>query len=224
MLHAALGSTIRFVSGSGELGKRHRCAGVVARGARHGAKGRDDQFPDHFLETLSLRGGAGLEIQSTRVGVALRSLCRSRVWSAAESEVVDYIRHHARTGIFSAAMPPSAAAAVIAAIDIIEAEPERRKQLWESTRYMKKELDGMGFETGESDSPVIPIVVGEDITSFAMSMRLLEEGVFVNPVISPAVPPGQAMIRTSYMATHERDHLDRALEGLSKVGREFDII
>ena len=88
LLHAALGSTIRFVSGSGELGKRHRCAGVVARGARDGAEGRDDQFPDHFLETLSLRGGAGLEIQSTRVGVALRSLCRSRVWSAAESKVV----------------------------------------------------------------------------------------------------------------------------------------
>ena len=113
---------------------------------------------------------------------------------------------------------------MIAAIDIIEAEPDRRKQLWESTRYMKSELDRLGFETGESDSPVIPIVVGEDITSFSMSMRLLEEGVFVNPVISPAVPPGQAMIRTSYMATHERDHLDRALEGLAKVGREFDII
>lgn len=171
--------------------------------------------PEHF----------GLEHEVDLVmGTFSKSLATVGGFIAAESEVVDYIRHHARTGIFSAAMPPSAAAAVIAAIDIIEAEPERRKQLWESTRYMKKELDGMGFETGESDSPVIPIVVGEDITSFAMSMRLLEEGVFVNPVISPAVPPGQAMIRTSYMATHERDHLDRALEGLSKVGREFDII
>ena len=171
--------------------------------------------PEHF----------GLEHEvDLGMGTFSKSLATGGGFIAAESEVVDYIRHHARTGIFSAAMPPSAAAAVIAAIDIIEAEPERRKQLWESTRYMKKELDGMGFETGESDSPVIPIVVGEDITSFAMSMRLLEEGVFVNPVISPAVPPGQAMIRTSYMATHERDHLDRALEGLSKVGREFDII
>ena len=171
--------------------------------------------PEHF----------GLEHEVDLItGTFSKSLATVGGFIAAESEVVDYLRHHARTGIFSAAMPPSAAAAVIAAIDIIEAEPERRKQLWESTRYMKKELDGLGFETGESDSPVIPIVVGEDITSFSMSMRLLEEGVFVNPVISPAVPPGQAMIRTSYMATHERDHLDRALEGLAKVGREFDII
>ncbi|MFL2935284.1 MAG: aminotransferase class I/II-fold pyridoxal phosphate-dependent enzyme [Myxococcota bacterium] len=171
--------------------------------------------PEHF----------GLEHEVDLItGTFSKSLATVGGFIAAEIEVVDYLRHHARTGIFSAAMPPSAAAAVIAAIDIIEAEPERRKQLWESTRYMKKELDGLGFETGESDSPVIPIVVGEDITSFSMSMRLLEEGVFVNPVISPAVPPGQAMIRTSYMATHERDHLDRALEGLAKVGREFDII
>ena len=158
------------------------------------------------------------------MGTFSKSLATVGGFIAADASVVDYIRHHARTGIFSAAMPPASAAAVIAAIDIIEAEPDRRKQLWESTRYMKSELDRLGFETGESDSPVIPIVVGEDITSFAMSMRLLEEGVFVNPVISPAVPPGQAMIRTSYMATHERDHLDRALDSLAKVGREFDII
>ena len=171
--------------------------------------------PEHF----------GLEHEVDLVmGTVSKSLATVGGFIAADASVVDYIRHHARTGIFSAAMPPASAAAVIAAIDIIEAEPDRRKQLWESTRYMKSELDRLGFETGESDSPVIPIVVGEDITSFAMSMRLLEEGVFVNPVISPAVPPGQAMIRTSYMATHERDHLDRALDSLAKVGREFDII
>ena len=158
------------------------------------------------------------------MGTFSKSLATVGGFIAAESDVIDYVRHHARAGIFSAAMPPAAAAAAIAAIEIIENEPERRKQLWESTHYMKKELDRLGFETGPSDSPVIPIVVGEDITSFAVSMRLLEEGVFVNPVISPAVPPGQAMIRTSYMATHERDHLDRALEGLAKVGREFDLI
>ena len=171
--------------------------------------------PEHF----------GLEHEVDLVmGTFSKSLATVGGFIAADASVVDYIRHHARTGIFSAAMPPASAAAVIAAIDIIEAEPDRRKQLWESTRYMKSELDRLGFETGESDSPVIPIVVGEDITSFAMSMRLLEEGVFVNPVISPAVPPGQTMIRTSYMATHERDHLDRALDSLAKVGREFDII
>ena len=171
--------------------------------------------PEHF----------GLENEVDLImGTFSKSLASVGGFITSSREVVDYIRHHARTGIFSAAMPPAAAAAAIAAIDIIEAEPQRRKQLWESTRYMKQELDRLGFDTGHSASPIVPIGVGEDITSYAMSNRLLEEGVFVNPVVSPAVPPGQAMIRTSYMATHERDHLDRALEAIAKVGREFDII
>ena len=89
---------------------------------------------------------------------------------------------------------------------------------------MKNELTSLGFDTGHSESPVIPILVGEDMTSYTMTTRLGEEGVFVNPVVSPAVPPGRAMIRTSYMATHAREHLDRALEALAKVGREFGII
>ena len=158
------------------------------------------------------------------MGTFSKSLATVGGFITSSRDVVDYLRHRARTGIFSAAMPPATAAAAIAAIDIVQAEPERRKQLWEATHYMKQELDSLGFDTGASASPVIPIAVGEDMTSYAMSTRLLEEGVFVNPVVSPAVPPGQAMIRTSYMATHERDHLDRALESIAKVGREFDII
>ena len=110
------------------------------------------------------------------------------------------------------------------AIEIIEAEPDRRKQLWETTCYMKRELEGLGFDTGASESPVIPIAVGDDITTFTMAKRLQEEGVFVNPIVTPAVPPGQAMIRTSYMATHKREHLDEALAALAKVGRELDVI
>ncbi|MFP6639838.1 MAG: aminotransferase class I/II-fold pyridoxal phosphate-dependent enzyme, partial [Myxococcota bacterium] len=158
------------------------------------------------------------------MGTFSKSLATVGGFITSSRDVVDYIRHHARTGIFSAAMPPAAAAAARAAIDIVQAEPDRRKQLWEATHYMKQELDLLGFDTGASASPVIPIAVGDDITSYTMSNRLLEEGVFVNPVVSPAVPPGQAMIRTSYMATHERDHLDRALESIAKVGRELDII
>jgi 8-amino-7-oxononanoate synthase len=121
-------------------------------------------------------------------------------------------------------MPPGTAAAAIKALEIIEAEPDRRKQLWESTHYMKRELEGLGFDTGHSESPVIPIAVGEDITVFSMAKRLQEEGVFVNPIVTPAVPPGQGMIRTSYMATHRREHLDRALTAIAKVGREHDVI
>ena len=89
---------------------------------------------------------------------------------------------------------------------------------------MHREFDTLGFDTGDSESPVIPLVVGEDLTAFRMTVRLQEEGVFVNPVVSPAVPPGRAMIRTSYMATHTRDHLDRALEAVARVGKELGVI
>jgi 7-keto-8-aminopelargonate synthetase-like enzyme len=121
-------------------------------------------------------------------------------------------------------MPPAAVAAAIKALEIVETEPDRRKQLWETTHYMKQKLDELGFDTGASESPVIPLAVGDDITSFTMSKRLLEEGVFANPIVTPAVPPGQAMIRTSYMATHQREHLDQALAALAKVGRELNVI
>jgi 7-keto-8-aminopelargonate synthetase-like enzyme len=110
------------------------------------------------------------------------------------------------------------------ALEIVEREPERRKKLWENTEYMMKELSGLGFDTGSSGSPVIPLVVGEDMTSYTMATRLGEEGVFVNPVVSPAVPPGNAMIRTSYMATHTHEHLDHALEIFAKVGKELQVI
>ena len=110
------------------------------------------------------------------------------------------------------------------ALEIVEREPERRKLLWENTDYMKRTLDDMGFDTGDSESPVIPVVVGDDMAAWQMTRRLEEEGVFVNPVVSPAVPEGRAMIRTSYMATHTREHLDRALEALSSVGREMGLI
>ena len=113
---------------------------------------------------------------------------------------------------------------MIRALDIVEREPERRKQLWENTDFMKQQLQDFGFDTGNSESPVIPILVGDDVTTFTMTMRLQEEGVFANPVITPAVPPGQAMIRTSYMATHKREHLLQALAALKKVGRELDLI
>ena len=167
----------------------------------------------------------GLEHEVDLVmGTFSKSLATVGGFIAGDEPVVDYIRHHARSGIFSAAMPPAAAAAAAKAIDIIESEPDRRKQLWESTHYMKKELELLGFDTGSSESPVIPLAVGDDMTTFAMSKRLQEEGVFVNPIVSPAVPPGQAMIRTSYMATHKREHLDEALGALAKVGRELDVI
>ena len=144
--------------------------------------------------------------------------------STDDFEVMDYIKHTARSQMFTAAIPPSAAAAVEAAIDIVETEPERRQQLWDNTNYMKRELEGLGFHTCGSQSPVIPLLVGDDISTYAMANRRHEEGVFVNAVVTPAVPPGHGVIRTSYMATHTREHLDQALGVIAKVGRELSII
>lgn len=139
-------------------------------------------------------------------------------------DVMDYIKHTARSQMFTAAIPPSAAAAVEAAVDILEAEPERRQQLWDNTNYMKRELEGLGFHTCGSQSPVIPLLTGDDIATYTMANRLHDEGIFVNPVVTPAVPPGHGVIRTSYMATHKREHLDQALGVIAKVGRELAII
>jgi 8-amino-7-oxononanoate synthase len=167
----------------------------------------------------------GLEHEIDLVmGTFSKSLATIGGFVAGSDTVIEYIKHHARSEIFSAAPPPGSCAAALKAVEIIEREPERRKQLWENTEYMKRELDGLGFDTGVSASPVIPMVVGDDLTAFTMATRLQDEGVFANPIITPAVPPGQAMIRTSYMATHRRTHLDKALEALEKVGKELRIV
>jgi 8-amino-7-oxononanoate synthase len=178
-----------------------------------GASGRGT--PEHF----------GLESEvDLLMGTFSKSLATVGGFVAGAADVIDYIKHHARAEIFSAAPPPASVAAADCALAIVEREPERRKLLWEHTAYMKRELRALGFDTGDSESPVIPIVVGEDLTAFQMVSRLHDEGVFVNCVISPAVPVGRAMIRTSYMATHTRAHLDRALEALAKVGREHGLL
>ena len=158
------------------------------------------------------------------MGTFSKSLATVGGFVAADRPIIEWVKHHARSLMFSAAPPPASVASAIKAIEIIEREPERRQQLWDNTRYMKREFTTLGFDTGNSASPVIPLVVGDDITAFRMTMRLQEEGVFANPVVSPAVPPGRAMIRTSYMATHTREHLDRALEAFAKVGRELEVI
>ena len=167
----------------------------------------------------------GLENEADLVmGTFSKSLAAVGGFVVGDSRVIDYIKHNARSLMFSAAPPPASVASVIKAIEIIEREPERRQRLWGHTEYMKNEFSTMGYDTGDSASPVIPLVVGEDMTAFKMTFRLQEEGVFANPVVSPAVPEGRALMRTSYMATHTREHLDSALEAFRKVGREMGII
>jgi len=167
----------------------------------------------------------GVEDETDLVmGTFSKSLAAVGGFVAGEKKVIDYIKHNARAVMFSAAPAPASVATVIKALEIIEREPERRRDLWDNTDYMQREFTGMGYDTGNSASPVIPLLVGEDMNAFKMTFRLQEEGIFANPVVSPGVPPGRAMIRTSYMATHTRDHLDRALEIFRKVGRELGVI
>lgn len=143
---------------------------------------------------------------------------------AAEKEVINYIKHRARSLIFSASIPPANAASVLAALDIIEAEPERREHLWKNAHRMQREFRDLGFNIGNTATPIVPIVVGDDLDAFAFWKALFDNGVFTNPVISPAVPPGQAMIRTSYTATHTDEQLDRVVEVVARIGRERGLI
>lgn len=167
----------------------------------------------------------GLEDKTDLVmGTFSKSLAAVGGFVVGEPEVINYIKHRARALIFTAAPPPASVAAVLAALDIIENEPERREHLWENTRFMMTGLRAIGFDCGESSTPVIPVVVGDDHAAFVMAKRLQEEGVFVNAVVSPASPPGRALIRTSYMATHRREHLTRALEAFHRVGRELGLV
>jgi len=202
--------------------------GIAERKRRSGARLMVDDAHGLGVLGASGRGTAehfGLEGEvDLLMGTFSKSLATVGGFVAGDAAVIDYIKHNARAEIFSAAPPPASVAAAMKALEIVEREPERRKILWEHTAYMKRELQALGFDTGDSDSPVIPIVVGQDLTAFKMVSRLHEEGVFVNCVISPAVPVGRAMIRTSYMATHTRAHLDRALDAIARVARELGVL
>ncbi len=158
------------------------------------------------------------------MGTFSKSFASQGGFIAGNKTVIEYIKHFARALIFSASITPTSAAAVLAALDIIKSEPERREHLWANTRRMHKEYRSLGFDIGHSATPIIPIMIGEDIDCFKFWKALFDNGVFANPAVSPAVPPGHAMIRTSYTATHTDEHLDRILEITAKVGRETGLI
>lgn len=143
---------------------------------------------------------------------------------AGEESVIHYLKHNCRTLIFSASMPPPAVAAALAALDIIENEPERRVRLTDIYTRMKKEFDALGFDTGDSATAIIPIKIGENEATFRFWRALLDNGVYANTIITPAVSPGESLIRTSYMATHTDEELDQVLEVFEKVGKEFGLI
>jgi len=158
------------------------------------------------------------------MGTFSKSLASLGGFIAADAATIDYLKHHSRPLIFSASMSPANAAAVLAAVEIMVGEPERIQQLWRNTERMKSGLISLGFDLGDSETPILPVYCRNLMAAFKLCKRLQEEGVFVNPVVSPAVAPGQELIRISLMATHTNKQIDFALETLAKVGNELGLI
>jgi 8-amino-7-oxononanoate synthase len=158
------------------------------------------------------------------MGTFSKSLASLGGFIASDAATIDYLKHNSRALIFSASMSPANAAAVLAALDIMQSEPERIQRLWHNTRRMKAGLLALGFDLGATETPILPVYCRELLTAFQMTRRLEEEGVFVNPVVSPAVAPGQELIRISLMATNTDSQIDFALEKLGEIGKELGLI
>ncbi|MBI4654441.1 MAG: pyridoxal phosphate-dependent aminotransferase family protein [Nitrospirae bacterium] len=158
------------------------------------------------------------------MGTYSKSLASIGGFISGSDDVIHYIKHFARSFIFSASPPPASISAVSTAIDIIEQEPERLDRLWRNTRKMFNGFKSLGFDTGQSETPIIPIIVGEDMKAFTMARMLHNRGIFANVAVNPAVPNGKALIRTSYMATHTDEQLDKVLMEFKEVGKILGII
>ncbi len=143
---------------------------------------------------------------------------------AGDEEVIHYIKHFARSLIFSASIPPANAAAALTALKIMRDEPERIQRLTEIAEFMRNSYRSMGFNTLNSTTPVIPILIGDTMNTVLSWKQLFQDGVFVNPVLNPAVPAGQELLRTSFMATHTDVQLQKVLEIFEKVGKQFGLI
>lgn len=143
---------------------------------------------------------------------------------AGEKKVISYIKHFARSMIFSASITPASVATVLATLAIIQNEPERREKLWSITKKMRTGFQAMGYNTGPTETPIIPLIIGTDELAFMLWRLVRDEGLFTNPVVYPAVPKGQALIRTSYSATHSDEQLERVLKTFEKCGKQLGII
>ncbi|MFZ1457438.1 MAG: aminotransferase class I/II-fold pyridoxal phosphate-dependent enzyme, partial [Saprospiraceae bacterium] len=157
------------------------------------------------------------------MGTFSKSLASIGGFIAADLDTINYLKHNARSLIFSASIAPANAASVIAAVDLIQQEPERLQQLWDNTHYAKKALNDAGFDTGHSTTPIIPILIRDDFKTFQLTKMALDNGVFVNPVVSPAVPSTSSLIRYSLMATHTKDQIDRSIEVLYSLSKQIGV-
>lgn len=157
------------------------------------------------------------------MGTFSKSLASIGGFIAADSDTINFLKHHARSLIFSASIAPANAASVIAALDLIQEQPELIDNLWDITNYTMEGLRAIGLETGPTETPIIPIYIRDDIKTFKLTAMLQEMGVFVNPVISPAVASEDSLIRFSLMATHTKAQVDEALDKLEQVAKALDV-
>mgnify|MGYP005981684311 FL=1 len=158
------------------------------------------------------------------MGTFSKSLASLGGFIATDKVITNFLRHHSRSYIFTASITPASTAAVNAALDIILAEPERREHLWDITNYALENFRAMGCEIGNTSTPIIPLFIRDDYKTFHVTRDLLDEGVFVNPVVTPAVAPHDTLIRYSLMATHTKEQVTRSLEAINKVFKKYDII
>ena len=158
------------------------------------------------------------------MGTFSKSLASIGGFIAADSTIINYLRHNARTYIFSASATPAATASAMEALHIIRSEPQRIQNLWEVTRYALERFRAAGFEIGETQSPIIPLYVRDLEKTFMVTKRAFDEGVFINPVIPPACAPQDTLVRFALMANHTKEQVDRAVDALTRVFKELDII
>jgi 8-amino-7-oxononanoate synthase len=158
------------------------------------------------------------------MGTFSKSLASIGGFIASDFHTINWLKHNSRSLIFSASIAPASAGSVLAALEIIQNEPERIERLWDNTHYALKGFKEMGFDTGKTESPIIPLFVRDDAKTFMFTKMCLQDGVFVNPVVTPAVPSDATLIRFSLMATHTHEQIDRALEVCQKIGKKLEII
>lgn len=158
------------------------------------------------------------------MGTFSKSLASLGGFIASDKDTINFLKHNSRSLIFSASMTPASVASVSAAIDIMVSEPERIEHLWDITRHALKSFKEEGFDTGKSETPVIPLFIRDNIKTLLLTMELLRDGIFVNPVVSPAVPKESTLIRYSLMATHTKEQVDISIEKITKAAKKLGIL
>ena len=157
-------------------------------------------------------------------GTFSKSLASVGGFVAGDDQMIHYLKHHSRPFIFTASLPPANTAGVLAALEVLQEEPDRRERLWANARHLQQGFQTLGFDIGPTTTPIVPVLIGPLDTTFVFWRKLYDAGVFTNPVVPPAVPPSQCRLRTSVMATHTPEQIDFALEAFAKIGKELGVI